>query len=207
MAFAQITRLAFQELPKSHEPLPFGIPDSTGITRGLARPADISYCVHAEIDPKPCSKWAIGEDPCVFCGPDGCLTQLHAKKKGSLSVASSCTYHYAATNYKAAAKFSKSVPCTNVPVHCPVCPTSVSGKPQTIWKYNAMYHLIHEHSIDGSSSPIPGQLLIHILITKEEEVTLGISEPVTIVWRKENNIPDNDGFEIDSQNPQVDKNS
>ena len=69
------------------------------------------------------------------------------KKKDSLSIASNCPYHYAAMNYKAAAKFFKAIPCTNVPVHCPLCPTSVSGQPQTIWKYNAMYHLIHEHSI------------------------------------------------------------
>ena len=56
-------------------------------------------------------------------------------------------------NYKAAGKFSKAIPCTNVPVHCPLCPTSVSGQPQTIWKYNVMYHLIHEHSI-GDTSPL-----------------------------------------------------
>jgi len=72
-------------------------------------------------------------------------------------------------NYKAAAKFSKAVLCTNVPVHCPLCSTSVSGQPQTIWKYNALYHLIHEHSIGDTSPPIPGQLLDQIFITKEEE--------------------------------------
>ena len=78
-------------------------------------------------DPKPCSNQAVGEDPCGFCGLEGCLTQLQEKKKGSLSVASNCPYHYVAMNYKAAAKFSKAIPCTNVPVHCPLCPTSVSG--------------------------------------------------------------------------------
>ena len=56
-------------------------------------------------------------------------------------------------NYKAAGKFSKAIPCTNVTVHCPLCPTSVSGQTQTIWKYNVMYHLIHEHSI-GDTSPL-----------------------------------------------------
>src|ERR1700691_5053168 len=34
-----------------------------------------------------------------------------------------------------------------------LCHTSVSGQPQTIWKYNVMYHLIHEHSI-GDTSPL-----------------------------------------------------
>ena len=71
----------------------------------------------------PCSKQAIGEEPCGFCGLDGCLTQLQEKKKGSLSVASNCLYHYAAMNYKAAAKFSKAVPCTNI------CPSALSTVP------------------------------------------------------------------------------
>ena len=83
-------------------------------------------------DPKPCSKQAIGENPCGFCGLEGCLTQLQEKKKGSLSVASNCLYYYVAMNYKAAVKFSKAIPCTNVRVHCPLCPTSVSEQPQTI---------------------------------------------------------------------------
>jgi hypothetical protein len=125
----------------------------------------------------------------------GCLTQLQEKKKGSLSVASNYPYHYATMNYKAAAKFSKSVPCTNVPVHCPLCPTSISGQPETIWKYNPMYHLIHEHSIGDTSPSIPGQLLVQIFITKEEEMALGIQEQVTTCWRRENNILDSDGFE------------
>ena len=69
-------------------------------------------------------------------------------------------------NYKAAAKFFKAVPCTNVPVHCPLCPTSVSRQPQTIWKYNAMYQ---EHFIGDTSPPIPGQLLIQILLPKRRK--------------------------------------
>jgi hypothetical protein len=56
-------------------------------------------------------------------------------------------------NYKAAAKFSKEIPCTNVPVDCPLCPTSVSRQTQTIRKYDVMHHLIHEYSI-GDTSPL-----------------------------------------------------
>ncbi|KIM89585.1 hypothetical protein PILCRDRAFT_1929 [Piloderma croceum F 1598] len=37
--------------------------------------------------------------------------------------------------------------------------------------------------------PIPGQLLVQIFITKEEEKALGISEHITVDWRQ-NNIPD-----------------
>ena len=57
-----------------------------------------------------------------------------------------------------------------------LCPISVSGNPQTIWKYNALYHLITEHSNDGIVPEIPGELLVKILIHKKEEIALGISE-------------------------------
>jgi len=65
-----------------------------------------------------------------------------------------------------------------------------------------MYHLIHEHSIGDTSSPIPGQLLVQIFITKEEEMALDIQEQVTTSWRRQNNIPDSDGFETYLQGPQ-----
>ena len=42
-----------------------------------------------------------------------------------------------------------------------------------------MYHLIHEHSIGDTSPPIPGQFLVQIFITKEEERALGILEQAT----------------------------
>jgi hypothetical protein len=97
--------------------------------------------------------------------------------------------------YKKAAEFSKTNPCTNVPIHCPLCPPAVSGDPPTIWKYNALYHLISEHS-SGSTPPlIPGQLLVQMFITKEEEQAIGISEQNTVEWRRKNNIPDSEGFE------------
>ena len=55
-----------------------------------------------------------------------------------------------------------------------------------------MYHL---HSIGDTSPPIPGQFLVQIFITKEEERALGVQEQVTTRWRMQNNIPDSDGFE------------
>src|SRR5882762_3923851 len=84
--------------------------------------------------------------------------------------------HNAQMQYKAAAKFSKSSPCTNVPIHCLICPTSVSIAPQTIWKYNALLHLISEHSTGFTPPKIPRQLLSHMDITKEEE-------KVTVAWK------------------------
>jgi hypothetical protein len=65
--------------------------------------------------------------------------------------------------------------------------------------------LMHEHSIGDTSPPIPGQFLVQIFITKEEEGALGIQEQATKRWRRQNNIPDSDGFETSPQGPQVDK--
>ena len=92
--------------------------------------------------------------------------------------------------YRAAAQFSKSSPCTNVPIHCPICPTSVSEAPQTIWKYNALFHLTSEHAIDSTPPKIPRQLLADMHITiEEEEKALKITKEATDAWREEHDIP------------------
>jgi hypothetical protein len=155
----------------------------------------ILHALHNTEDPKVLR--SVGENPCGFCGQDSCFTQLKLKKSGGLSTVSNCPYHYSGMHYKKAANFSKTtLPCTNVPIHCPLCPTAVSGDPPTIWKYNALYHLISEHSSGSTPPPIPGQLLVQIFITKEEEKALGISEHITVDWRRQNNIPDSDGVEL-----------
>ena len=154
-----------------------------------------SHILHALCntgDPKVCHL-SVGENPCGFCGQDSCFTQLKLKKHGGFSIASNCPYHYSGMQYKKAAEFSKAVPCTNVPIHCPLCPTAVSGDPATIWKYNALYHLISEHSSGSTPPSIPGQLLVQMFITKEEEQALGILEHDTVDWRRQHNIPDSDG--------------
>jgi len=127
----------------------------------------------SDADPKVLG--SVGENPCGFCGQGSCFTQLKVKKSGGFSIVSNCPYHYSGMQYKKAADFSKTLPWTNVPIHCPLCPTAVSGDPPTIWKYNALYHLISEHSSGSTPPPIPGQLLVQIFVTKEEEKALGIS--------------------------------
>jgi hypothetical protein len=77
--------------------------------------------------------------------------------------------------------------------------TSVSGQPQTIWKYNVIYHF--EHSIGDTSPPILGLLLVQIFITKGEQRVLGIQEQVTTSRQRQDNIPDSDGFEVYLQGP------
>jgi hypothetical protein len=102
---------------------------------------------------------------------------------------------YSIKKYKKAAEFKKTHPCTNVPIHCLLCPL-LSLVILTIWKYNVLYHLISEHSSGNTPPSIPGQLLVQMFITKEEERALGISEHSTVDWRKQNNIPDSDGIQL-----------
>ena len=104
----------------------------------------------------------IGENPCGFCGLDGCFTSLLDKKSGN----SINSYHYDHMQYKIAAVSSNNMPCTNVPIHCPLCLPSFSGNPQTIWRYNTLYHLISEHSNNGVIPEIPGELLVKKFIQK-----------------------------------------
>jgi hypothetical protein len=73
-----------------------------------------------------------------------------------------------------------------------MCPNAASGDPQTIWKYNALYHLISEHSTGDTPPTISGQLLVQIFITKEEAL---IPESNTVDWRGENRIPDSDDIQ------------
>ena len=44
--------------------------------------------------------------------------------------------------------------------------------------------------------------MVHIFITKEKEKVLGIQEQVKKSWRRQDNIPDSDGFEVYLQGPQ-----
>ena len=131
----------------------------------------------------------MGDNPCGFCGLDGCITQLLIKKGGGFTITSNCQYHYAQMQYRAAAQFSKSSPCTNVPIHCPICPTSVSKAPQTIWKYNALFHLTSEHATGSTPPQIPRQLLADMHIRKEEEKAFNIAEKLTETYRKAHDIP------------------
>jgi hypothetical protein len=58
-----------------------------------------------------CTVQSIGNNPCGFCGLDGCLTQLLEKKADGFTITSNCPYHYVQMQYQAAGQFSKSIPC------------------------------------------------------------------------------------------------
>jgi hypothetical protein len=78
----------------------------------------------------------VGADPCGcsgWCGREGCKVQLTQARGGkSWSILSSCHYHYAKLSYARALQPTKSSPWTNVLIHCPICPESLSGQPGTI---------------------------------------------------------------------------
>ena len=120
--------------------------------------------------------------PCGWCGLEGCLTQLRpGPKLGSSSLESNCQYHWKALKHKDIVEPSKETPCTNIPIHCYLCPTSITGQARTIWKHNAVFHLISENA--GFSGNIPSILvgmLLDMFIRKAEENYLGISEDQTI---------------------------
>ena len=53
--------------------------------------------------------------------------------------------------------------------------------------------MISEHS-NGIISEIPGEILVNMFIHKAEKEALGIDKNATERYRKNNQIPDSDGF-------------
>jgi hypothetical protein len=134
-----------------------------------------------------CNILQVDVDPCGFCRLDGCVVWL-TKKGNSNAISCSCKYHYKGMTYGMAGKCMKSTLCANVPIHCPLCPASLSGHPRTIWKYNVMFHLAQYYANWGSDDPtlprIPGQLLVDSFITSEEGSLMGIDETSTDDWNR-----------------------
>lgn len=116
-------------------------------------------------------------------------------------ISCSCKYHYTEMSYGMAKKCTTNSPCTNVPIHCPLCPPSASGQPATVWKYNVMYHITVQHSSYDSGSgsvsmpSIPGPYLVESYITSHEEALMGIEDEVTDDWREKNGVPNSDTLE------------
>ena len=63
------------------------------------------------------------------------------------------------------------------------CPNTLSPLPPIILREptdnNYLYHLISEHSDNGSIAEIPGELLVKMFIHKTEEEALGIDQDAT----------------------------
>ncbi|KAJ7724109.1 hypothetical protein B0H16DRAFT_1333685 [Mycena metata] len=138
----------------------------------------------------------IGGEPCGWCGLEGqCYTQV-TPKNSTVQITSNCPYHYARMVYKSAATFSKATPCTNVPLQCPLCPLSKSGNRKTVWKYNAFFHLLAEHSTSGQRPPdVPPQFYVDTRVRRAEEEALGITTEETDRFRAVNTLPDSDDWD------------
>jgi hypothetical protein len=122
---------------------------------------------------------------------------MQSEKGNAGHITSSCPYHYSKMVYWRAAQYSKSSPCTNVPILCPLCPPGLSGQPKTIWKYNAFAHFAAEHIPPGSDSlpEISSKFIVETFISSKEERGMGIGQEATDEHRDQYNIPDTDGFE------------
>lgn len=135
----------------------------------------------------------IGPLPCGFCGQDdaGCLTQLQIGPRGGIKVVSTCPYKYDSMKYKDEKESTDDSPCTNIPIHCPLCPKSASGEPRTIWKYNAVFHLVEEHP----QSLIPVRFMKELIIHADEEKKMGIQPANTHHFRQKAGMAGSDDLE------------
>ena len=98
-------------------------------------------------------------------------------------------------NYASACKSTRSTPCTNVPLHCPLCPTGVNSQLTTFWKYNLIYHMHMYHVSDQDVlPPFPVELRVTSHIGKSEERLLGVSPEKTRTWRNQYKMPDSDAI-------------
>jgi hypothetical protein len=82
--------------------------------------------------------------------------------------------------YRSAKDWSKSSPCTNVPIHCLLCKQGPTGNHGTVWKYNIIFHLLTEQSEDGETLPhVPTQLWIDSFIKQIEKDDMGVGATIT----------------------------
>ncbi|KAJ3911479.1 hypothetical protein F5877DRAFT_20743, partial [Lentinula edodes] len=118
----------------------------------------------------PLMIFQVGEDPCGWCGLDGCRTVL-TKKGKKQSTASDCEYHHARMSFSSARSSSAASPSTNIPIHCTLC----KPHPTTVWKYNILSHLISEHAYlkpleSGVHLPsLPNDMWLDMYICYQEE--------------------------------------
>ncbi|KAF6753827.1 hypothetical protein DFP72DRAFT_1069030 [Ephemerocybe angulata] len=135
----------------------------------------------------------IGLLPCGFCGRDGegCMTQLQIGRRKAMKIVSTCPYKQETMKYNTEKESTDASPCSNIPIHCPLCPKSASGESKTIWKYNAVYHILDTHP----ESRIPATFLKAFFTSAAEEGRMGIEPEMTREFRDRFGIQDSDGVE------------
>ncbi|EKM57126.1 uncharacterized protein PHACADRAFT_254706 [Phanerochaete carnosa HHB-10118-sp] len=148
---------------------------------------------------------------------DGCsIALVHHGKKTEMR--SNCKYHYD-FNMGSAKSSSATTPCTNVPLHCPLCPPNPkTGLIPAYWKYNIDTHISNEHSAAFAAPdrqpneteqnlPGPSHHLGHKLsssaqldkhISRLELTRLGVPSDLVTNWRQATDIPNTSDIEPDS---------
>ena len=138
----------------------------------------------------PCSKQAIGENSCGIFGLEGCLFKKRKRIVYLLHLIAHIIMQQWTIKLQQNSPRQFHAPMSQCTVHCAPLLSLGNHKPYG----NIMLCITWSMSIPFS--PIPGQLLVHIFITKEGERVLGIQKQVTTGWRRQDNIPDSDGFEV-----------
>jgi hypothetical protein len=86
------------------------------------------------------------DNPCGFCLSTDSSCSVRLVKRGKAfrvdnhNLNTNCSLH-CAIKIKSASTSMKSSPCSNVPVHCPLCDKHADA----IWKYNLRAHLMKVH--------------------------------------------------------------
>ena len=139
-------------------------------SRGMNEQLPLEVCVLVTRRNSRCSVvHQFGNDPCRFCGASGCTTRL-VVQGGSQQVESNCHF-YSPFKYGSAKKSTRSSPCTNIPIYCPHCK-------KTIWKYNAVDHIITNHP--GLNATDSNKcFMVDIQIQEQEERGMGILPALT----------------------------
>jgi hypothetical protein len=76
-------------------------------------------------------------------------------------------------------------------------------EPRTTWKYNAIYHLLSEHSPDGIFDPdsthlpkVPGAMAVDMFISQKEENLMKVAAPQAATLKNRDLIlPNSDAIE------------
>ena len=98
-----------------------------------------------------------------------------------------CLYHHSKMNYKTISVFSEKPPYTNTPIWYSLCPPTLSGSLQTIWKYNAVNHFIIEHSNSDHSPSIPGNFWCRWLSARQNRRPLVFKSKIQ--WITQRDLP------------------
>ncbi|EJD33363.1 hypothetical protein AURDEDRAFT_177557 [Auricularia subglabra TFB-10046 SS5] len=147
------------------------------------------------LDDPECAE-EIGPEPCGFCGRDGCVTSVTAKKTGNPAITSSCGYHYVNMRYSHAKVSTDTNHSSNVPINCPLCPPSRSHFQRTIWKYNAALHAEREHGQGWFDELSIARYFVDTRVASDEELRMDIPPAETARYRQAHNIPDSDAIDV-----------